>query len=373
MDGGRACLGLFLDLGKAFDLVDHAVLLDKLECCGVRGVPLRWFESYLLGRQSYVEVNKARSHITSLVRGIPQGSVLGPLLYLIYVCDLPSENAVMFADDTSVLITARNHGEMVRKANERMTLLGGYFASNDLYLNPEKTRFVHFNVSHFRDNNDCSFLVRSDGVSIKQTADAGFLGITIDGALRWCSHIDRLCKRLSSACYSIKRLHGTVDLCVLRMYYFASVHSLMKYGIVAWGVSSDFGRVFRLQKRAIRFMAGVTSRHSCRELFGQMSILTLPCVLIMELLMYVRSNLNSFKTLGQMSSYQTRNSSTLEVPMHRTSVYENSPHYLGVVFYNKLPIMFKTITVDKLFKYKVREFFISKAYYSYGEYLTDSL
>lgn len=263
LDNGDACLGVFVDLSKAFDLVDHRLLLDKLYRLGIRGVPSQWIESYLTQRTQYVDLNGVKSDILITNRGVPQGSVLGPLLYIIYVCDIYVDGVTVYADDTSLLVSADNTANLVSAANDALVQLCNYFSDNGLHLNISKTVMVDFTVSHSKTN--ASYLVRTNRKSIAQSGSTKFLGLYIDRCLTWSVHVDALCGKLASRCFALKTLSHSVGLPILRRYYFGYIHSLISYAIIAWGASSGCSRrVLILQKRAVRIMMGVSRLTSCR-------------------------------------------------------------------------------------------------------------
>ena len=148
LDKGNFCLGLFMDLSKAFDTIDHHILLDKLCYYGVRGVALDWFRSYLSGRKQYVVVDGVNSELRDLVCGVPQGSVLGPLLFLIYVNDIINSSELfrfsLFADDTATVLSHKNVHTLISLANQELTKIVSWFQNNKLHLNYEKTKFILF-------------------------------------------------------------------------------------------------------------------------------------------------------------------------------------------------------------------------------------
>ena len=167
LDNKKNCIGLFLDLSKAFDLFNHNKLLDKLWRCGIRGSSLNWFKSYLENRQHYLEIDNSKSNLLLTNSGVPQGSVLGPLLYIIYVSDFNCLDAVMFADDTSVLISAERQQNLPDIAIKKLNNLETYFLENSLYVNHNKTVFLNFTNS--KQDIEHSWLIRSKANnSIKQ-------------------------------------------------------------------------------------------------------------------------------------------------------------------------------------------------------------
>ena len=212
VDDGSKVLGIFIDLAKAFDTLNFDVLLEKLERYGVCGTSLNWFKSYLTGRKQRVVLPCGTTSIDCEVEtGVPQGSVLGPLLFIIYINDLPRSvpllKVLLFADDTSALYRSKNEQELFSTMNSQLGLLERYFALNKLSLNVRKTRAMGFlpKGSHFHYHD--LFL---DGQPIQWCCSPGasekyfkFLGVLIDDKLTFQHHITRLYGKLCSASYAV--------------------------------------------------------------------------------------------------------------------------------------------------------------------------
>lgn len=373
LDQSQKCIGVFLDLSKAFDLVNHERLLEKLYDYGVRGVPLSWIRSYLCGRSQYVEILGKKSETMSLKRGVPQGSVIGPLLYVIYTGDIGLNNIVMYADDTTLLSSGGNMRQAIEHTNDSLESACKYFTKNDLVLNTEKSVCISFMLSSVTsppNDGHSDGLVKLQASPLSFVDETRFLGLTIDKCLKWSEHIDTLCGRVARLCYTIKTLGERVDTDALRMYYFASVHSVLSYGIVAWGSSTDVSRVLLLQKRAVRYIVGATRLEGCRPLFRRLGIMTVISVYIFQVCLNVRLCGCNYRSLNDAHQHDTRNSLLLQYPRHRTAALEGSPHYMAIRCYNKLPDSLKILTTER-FKASLRGLLIQKAYYSLKEFFND--
>ena len=200
LDNGNFCLGIFMDLSKAFDTIDHLILLDKLSCYGVRGVALNWFKSYLMGRKQCVVVDGVKSNFQEMTCGVPQGSVLGPLLFLIYVNDIINSSDILrfslFADDTVVVLSHKNAHTLISLVNLELRKLISWFQSNKLLLNQDKTKYILFHLRNMRVPPNLDPISIGDSV-LQCVQSLSFLGVTIDENLNWKAHIKSVSLKIS--------------------------------------------------------------------------------------------------------------------------------------------------------------------------------
>ena len=198
IDKGNLCCGFFMDLSKAFDTIDHHILLQKLYLYGIRGLPLQWFHSYLSNRKQYVVVDGVESRQLDVNLGVPQGSVLGPLLFLIYVNDIVNSSNLLkfslFADDTVVLYSHKNVTTLVSTINQELQMLNDWFKCNKLFLNFKKTKYVLF---HSKRKRIPPNIQRIENNVIERTESINFLGILIHESLDWKHHIANISSKLS--------------------------------------------------------------------------------------------------------------------------------------------------------------------------------
>lgn len=369
LDQHKKCVGVFLDLSKAFDLVNHEILIKKLECYGVRGNTLDWFKSYLNNRKHYVYANNYKSEVLESTVGVPQGSILGPLLYIIYVNDFRFNNSIMYADDTSLLICEKKINEATNNANTQLQRIHQWYKNNNMIINSKKSTIIRFNVSNIKF--DHSILIKNEGTTLEQKNSIKFLGLHISENCSWSLHVENVCKKIAPMCYCINQMRKVVDRHILLMYYYAHFHSVISYSIIAWGGSRESERVFKMQKRAVRHIVGVNQRTSCKPIFTELAILTLPCVYIMQLLLYAHAESNELNHLNKYHNYYTRNSMLIEIPQHKLSLLEKNPEYAAIKAYNKLPNTYKDLNKAK-FKQKIKKLLLSKCYYAMGEFLCDN-
>ena len=194
-------VGIFIDLSKAFDTIDHHILISKLEHYGVRGSALRWFESYLSGRTQYVEFNVICSESCQIKCGVPQGSILGPLLFLLHINDLCNVSKVvdfiLFADDTNKFFSHKDFNLLSETLNSEMCKLTQWCRANKLSINFKKSNFMVFRPRQRRQTLDLS--IQLDNNKIDCVKETVFLGVILDEHLSWKPHILSVSRRVSKS------------------------------------------------------------------------------------------------------------------------------------------------------------------------------
>ena len=245
---------------------------------GFRGRFLDFLESFLLDRRLCVKINSVTSSEFKVNFGVPQGSVLGPLIFILYVNDLPKYmndcKIVMYADDTSILITALDYQELKIKANNTAMQFKNWCARNRLIVNVAKTVCLNFQLRAPAD----VFTFDFESTQIVSCEQTKFLGVITDAMLSWNDHMNAVVKSINTACFAIVRLRDALDRSALLSVYYALVHSYLNYAICLWGSATNINRVFVSQKRIIRLIFGLNSRDSCRSYFKMFRILNVPCL-----------------------------------------------------------------------------------------------
>lgn len=377
IEGGGAPVGVFCDLSRAFDCVDHSLLLSKLYSYGVRGVPLGWIASYLGGRTQKVKImhrsgDSYRSYFSDdgvPSMGVPQGGILAPLLFIIFTNDLPNHigsPCVMYADDTSVLIPTDKREPVANRIESTVGNLSDWFSANRLLFNLDKTSILRFHTRQSLGLIPISMTV--GGTDVKECDDVKFLGVVMDSTLSFNQHCEALARSLNSRCYQVRVLRTVLDTQQLRMFYFAQVHSRLSYGLRIWGGSAKMHDVFIVQKRILRTMVGVSNRHSCRQLFRGLDILPLPSMYIFQLILYVYESRERLSRRNELHTYNTRKGDEFSVPFRRLTLCMSDADTLGVRLYNRLPGELKRVASKNKFTRNVREYLTQMTCYSIQEF-----
>lgn len=374
LDNQMKTMSAFLDLSKAFDCVHHPYLLTLLNNIGVRGIPLKWIESYLSDRKQVVTVKNKVSNSVNLNFGVPQGSILGPILFNIYInnCKDVLHNSVgiiQYADDTTLSFSAHTLESLEISGHENLNACVQYFEQLNLKTNISKTTCMNFKLNGLLDTDNASIFMGEH--KLNEVNYTKFLGIYIDNKLCWENHIDHVCRKISSGVFLLRELRGVCSLESYKIIYNGVIHPYLSYGIIFWGscAESRLIRAFVLQKTAIRVICSLSPRASCRNYFKTLNILTLPSMYIFETIVYSVSKGNLVQ--GQdLHSYNTRSNTIFRQNMHRLQIYEKLPIQAGIRFLNKLPNEIKCLCNElTLFKKKLKQYLLLKAPYSVAEFI----
>lgn len=365
-------IGVFCDLSKAFDCVHHSILLSKLEYYGIKNRALDLLSSYLSDRVQRVDINGTKSNGSLVKMGVPQGSILGPFLFLIYINDLPCFvnnfcDIVMFADDTSLIFKTDRRKDNYDEVSVALSQVMNWFSTNNLQLNSKKTKCVKFTLPNVHDHET---IINIDGDPLQVINKTVFLGVTVDSKLQWGPHITALAGRLSSAAYAIRKIRQMTDVQTARLVYFSYFHSVMSYGILLWGKAADINNIFVLQKRAIRSIYQLGSRVSLKEKFKEINVLTVASQYIYANIMYVYKNIENFTKKSDVHMVNIRSKSKLISPRYRLTKISES--FMGncIRFFNKIPDDIVALGPNK-FKTFVKSKLIKKAYYKISDYIND--
>ena len=271
IDNGKFGCGISLDFKKAFDTVNHSILLQKVEHYGIRDNALQWFKSYLNERSQYVTVNGYASEMLPITCGVPQGSVLGPLLFLIYVNDLPNTSKLLrfylFADDTSIYIDSDNLSTLQKIVNRELKKVRKWLEANRLALNISKTNYVIF---HSSAKNLNEFIrIKLGSKVINRVQYIKYLGILVDATLSWKPQIIELSKKLARTTGIFYKIRHHVSSETLKLLYCSLFYSFLSYGIPTWDLThpTALDPLFKVQKKVIRAITCSGQFNSSSPLF----------------------------------------------------------------------------------------------------------
>ena len=278
LDNGHYVCGIFVDLEKAFDTVSHEILCQKLEYYGIRGKENKLFQSYLCDRKQYVSINGAKSEVSNVTCGVPQGSSLGPLLFLIYINDfrvcLNETSAGHFADDTFILYNSKKAKTLETIINTELKQVVKWLNLNKLSLNADKTELIFFHSKqHVLDYEKVS--IKFNGVKLKAVDYVKYLGVFIDKYLSWDFHICELSKKLSKANGIISKLRYNTSRKNCLMVYNAIFHSHLITACNAWGLTTEenISKIEVLQKKCMRILNFAPFNAHTNQLFIDLQVI----------------------------------------------------------------------------------------------------
>ena len=352
-DSGNYTLGVFLDLAKAFDSLDRRILFKKLEHYGVRDVALEWFKSYFFNRQQYVSYNKATSNLLSIDYGVPQGSNVGPILFIIFINDLiksaPNAQFVLFADDSSLFLSDPCLHSLVQRTNDALNNVKTWLLNNRLTLNEQKTEFIVFYRKQRRFPQLFDNICFGSSI-IKRVRKTKFLGLHIDENLSWVHHVAHVSRVLSKFTGILYKVAKSLTVPSRLLIYNSLIYPNLLYCLSLWGFTRKIhlDKINVAQKKIIRLIAGVPFRDHTAPIFDDLKLMKMEscsvymCLLLVFKVMKFNNNYGWFHAHENVA-YNTRSSSlrNLVVPFIRTTHSRQSIDYTGSLNWNLLPSSLK--------------------------------
>jgi hypothetical protein len=332
--------------------------------------PLKWFESYLNNRMQCVQYQNSRSDFQKMTCGVPQGSVLGPLLFIIYTNDLSSclrvTKSIQFADDTTLYASGKDHNLLFMNVNKDLEILNDWFKANKLSLNINKTNYMLF--TNKRGPTNCNLVLKIGSEILIRKSYLKFLGIYIDDNLNWHEHLAAIKTKLVCSLYIIRRIKSLLPSECLKTLYYTLVYPHLTYGIMLWGstTKSHIHKVFVMQKNLIRVISNSDYNAHTDPIFVELQVMKMSDIYALEIakFMYNYANgnlaaplLNIFIKTQNIHDYNTRQCVHLRPKINRLNTTLNSFLYKGPTVWNTLPTYIKESNTIKSFVLRIKTFF----------------
>ena len=355
-------------MSKAFDSVDHDILLKKLHKFGLRGSFGDLLKSYLHNQSQYVQIGEDISSTQLIKCGVPQGSTLGPLLFSLYINDLPSTTTFhtrLYADDTALFMFDENLCTLNKRVNDELVNIDNWLKSNKLTPNYTKTKFMI--ISHDK-NAKSNFEVTINKVPISNCYSYKYLGIIFDDDLKWKTHFEHVSKKMSQAAGIIAKLRNYVSGRHLKLVYNCFAQCYLQYGVLCWGNSSKtiMEPLQKQQNKILKLMSGIKRNDYVRldQVYHAEKMLKVSDIARLELAKFMYRyhkfkvpNLfiteNYFTPVNEIHSYNTRSSSSkcYFLPTVNTTAGKRSLLFRGTKLWNAIPVDIKQYPYHKFVKY----------------------
>ena len=348
IENGETVVGVYLDFSKAFDTVVHNILLTKLYHYGIRGNALQWFKSYMSERKQFVSYNGTSSSMKTVCCGVPQGSILGPILFLLYINDLSNvcknTEPFLFADDSNLFISDSDPYKLQSQLNNELENISLWLKVNKLSLNIKKTHYMVFTRKR-KITTDISLNI--DGNLITEVSSTKFLGVYLDNKLTWKKHIDYITAKVSRGFGLISKAQKLLNADALLTLYYSFLYPYLCYCNHVWGSTyvSNLQKLIVLQKKIIRMISGSRFRDHTDPLFKNLSLIK-----FVDLNKYMigrfmfRYHVNDiphifegyFSKISDIHDYGTRTNEGLYAKHVKSDLGKTSVSYRGPIIWNMI-------------------------------------
>ena len=359
LDSMKHHISILIDLKKAFDTMNHNILIQKLELYGIRQLPLKWIGSYLCNRSSCVGLGGtcSRQEFTNI--GIPQGSIIGPILFLIYINDLPNVSPILdttlFADDTTISVSDTNYDELIHKTNTELIKINDWTISNRLTVNVDKTETIL--VTNRPSAITQHSYVQLNGENIMFSPHCKFLGTFLDNKLNFDKQVTHIIGKLSRGAGILYKIKDQLPVQARINYYYGMLYPFMSYNILIWG--STYNRhiepLFIQQKRIIRIIANAKFLDHTSPLFKKYEILKLNDIYKFHLLVHTHKAVSE-NVYNAPHDRNTRYRNLARPVDHRLTHTRHAVSHMGPKEWNKLPVELRNIVSLKCFKKHLKKY-----------------
>jgi hypothetical protein len=373
IDNGEFVIGVFIDLQKAFDTVNHEILLNKLCKYGIRGTCLDWLRDYLSKRQQLVKFDDVVSTKQNITCGVPQGSILGPLLFILYVNDIVNVSRdlflIIFADDTNIFVQGKSLDSMIELINCELANIYEWLKANRLSLNIAKTHYMIFKTRSKKLPQHTD--VKLNGTTIQCVESTKFLGVMLDTNITWATQINKVKSKVSKGIGVLCKARKVLNIPAIIQLYHSLINPHFLYCIEVWGRAADIymNSLFKLQKKAVRIIKSASFRAESKPLFNELQILPLKSIyrysIILFMFKFIKGMLPEifgklFQRNSEIVSRSTRQQFHLHVPKCKTSLYKNTIKMQGVLEWNTVQLTIDHFCSIHTFKRKLKEYLLKE-------------